>query len=184
MDKSDNDTQSSEISRKWSEYPLRVWRMIATWWRSYRSWESERYSWKIGNFGNVTIIRESSGNYLATIPVTLTYISSDGRCPLDIFPSHILYISHIGSSGKGDYYKLSTQDLGIQRIAPDDSLNVEHTFSMKTSTPPLLSGTARCIVRGNVSGEMNLPTGVLKGTLKFIGDNTFDTKVTKEWIKE
>jgi len=95
-----------------------------------------------------------------------------------------MYISHISSGRQGDYYKLTTQDLGIQRIAPDNSLNIEHTFSMRTDAPPLLSGTAQCSIRGNVSGEVNLPTGVIKGTVKLEGNNTFDTKVTKEWIRE
>jgi hypothetical protein len=95
-----------------------------------------------------------------------------------------MYISYIGSGRDGNYYKLTTQDLGIQRIAPDGSLNIDHTFSMRTDTPPLLSGTAKCSIRGNVSGEVNLPTGVIKGTVKLDGNNTFDTKVTKEWIRE
>jgi hypothetical protein len=184
MDNSGNDTQSSEFDRKWARYPSRFWRNIATWWRSNRSWESERYSWKIGDFGNLTIIRESSGTYLASITATLTYMNTDDRCPLDIFPSHSMYISHIGSGREGDYYKLFTQDLGIQRVAPEGSLNVKHTFSMKTTAPPLLSGTAKCIVRGKVTGEMNLPAGIIKGELKLDGVNTFDTKVTKEWIRE
>jgi hypothetical protein len=184
MDRADNDRQSSEIERKWTKYPIRLWRTIMTWWRSYRSWEPERYSWEINSFENLIIVRESSGNYLTSITATLTYINSDSRCPLDIFPNLVMYISHIGSSREGDYYKLSTPQLGIQRIAPDDSLSVKHTFSMRTSTPPLLSGTAKCIIRGNVSGEVNLPTGVIKGTVKLDGNNTFDTRVTKEWIRE
>ncbi|UCD08032.1 MAG: hypothetical protein JSU79_06650 [Dehalococcoidales bacterium] len=184
MDNPDNDIQSSDIGRKWAEYPLGLWQVMKTWWRSSRSWESERYTWRISDFGNVSIIRESSGNYLALISATLTYKNTDDRCPLDIFPSLVMYISHIGSGRAGDYYKLLTQDLGIQRIAPDDSLNVNHTFSMRTSAPPLLSGIAKCIIRGTISGEMNLPTGVIKGKLKLDGNNTFDTKVTKEWIRE
>jgi len=184
MDNPDYEKQSSAISPKLTEYPSRLWRMIATKWRSFRTWESERYSWKISDFGNITIVRESSGNYLASIKTTLTYINTDRRCPLDIFPSHLMYISHIGSGRESDYYKLSTQDLGIQRVAPEGSLNVEHTFSMRTGAPPLLSGTAKCIIRGNVTGEMNLPGGLIKGTLTLNGNNTFDTKVTKEWIRE
>ena len=184
MDNPSSDTQSSEISRKLSKYPLGLWRMIATWWRSYRSWESDRYTWRISSFSNATITRESSGNYLTTVTAKLTYINSDDRCPLDIFPSHSMYISHTGSGRQGDYYKLLTQDLGIQRIAPEGSLEVEHTFSMRTGAPPLLTGTAQCTIRGNVAGEMNLPDGPIKGTLKLSGNNTFDTKVTKEWIRE
>jgi hypothetical protein len=183
MDSTGNDTQSTDVDRKWAKYPARLRQTIATWWRS-RSWESERYGWKISNFGDLTIIRESSGSYVASITTTLTYINSDGRCPLDIFPNHLMYISHIGSGRQGDYYKLYTQDLGIQRVAPEGSLDVEHTFSMRTGAPPLLSGTAQCTIRGNVTGEMNLPEGVIKGPLTLNGNNTFDTKVTKEWIRE
>jgi hypothetical protein len=184
MDNSDNDTQSSDFAGILSKYPLRLWQTIATWWRSTRSWESEQYSWGIGNFGNINIVRESSGNYLASIKTTLTYTNTDDRFPLDVSPGLVMYIPHIGSGREGDYYKLTTPDLGIQRVAPDGSLNVEHAFSMRTSAPPLLSGTAKCIVRGKVIGEMNLPTGIIKGIVKLDGNNTFDTRVTKEWIRE
>ncbi|UCC17803.1 MAG: hypothetical protein JSU58_04430 [Dehalococcoidales bacterium] len=179
-----DDIQSSETDRKWTKYPSRLWGSIATSWRSYRSWESEQYAWKISDFGALTISRESSGSYVASITTTLTYTNSDGRCPLDIFPTHSMYISHIGSGRQGDYYTLSTQDLGLQRVAPEGSLDVKHTFSMRTGAPPLLSGTAQCTIRGNVIGEMNLPEGLIKGTLTLKGSNTFDTKVTKEWIRE
>lgn len=182
MDNPDNDKRTSEFGTKWTKYPLRLWQMVATQWRSSRSWESERYSWKIGNFGIVTIVRESSGNYLASITTTLTYMNTDDRCPLEISPSLMMYIPHIGSGREGDYYKLTTPGLGVNQVAPDGSLDLEHTFSMRLGAPPLLSGTAKCIVRGNVTGEMKLPAGVIKGKLKFDGNDTFDTRVTKEWI--
>jgi hypothetical protein len=183
MDRSGNDTQSIENDRKYSKYLLRLRQMIITWWRS-RSWEPERYKWKISNFGNITIVRESSGNYVASITTTLTYINTDDRCPLDISPNLTMYIPHIGSGREGDYYTLITQDLGIQRVTPDGSLSVEHIFNMRTNNPPLLSGTARCIIRGNVTGAMEFPAGVVKGKLTLDGDNTFDTRVTKEWIPQ
>ena len=182
MDNSGSDTQLNESVSKNTKYPSRLWRMITTSWRSIRSWESERYSWEIGNFGIVTIVRESSGSYLASITMTLTYMNTDDRCPLEISPSLIMYIPHIGSGREGDYYKLTTPGLGIQQVAPEGSLNLEHTFSMRTGAPPLLSGTAKCIIRGNVTGEMKLPAGDIKGTLTLAGNNTFDTRVTKEWI--
>jgi hypothetical protein len=103
---------------------------------------------------------------------------------LDIFPSFVMHIPYIGSGRAGDYYKLTTQDLGIQRVAPESSLDIEHDFSIRTGAPPLLSGTARCIVRGRVVGEMELPEGEIKGELILDGNNSFDTKVTKEWIRE
>ncbi|MFC1947597.1 hypothetical protein ACFLXY_06740 [Chloroflexota bacterium] len=109
-------------------------------------------------------------------------MNTDDRCPLEISPSLIMYIPHIGSGREGDYYKLTTPDVGVKQVAPDGSLDLEHTFSMRTGAPPLMSGTANCIVRGNVTGEMKLPAGVIKGKLKFDGNDTFDTKVTKEWI--
>ena len=182
MDSQRNDIQSSDTDRKWTKYPSRAWGNIATWWRSYRSWESGRYSWAISNFGIITISRESSGSYLTSISTTLTYTNTDERCPLDIFPSFVMHIPYMGSGRAGDYYKLTTQDLGIQRIAPGSSLDIEHAFSVRTGAPPLLSGTARCIVRGGVAGEMELPEGMIKGELTLNGNNTFDTPVTKEWI--
>lgn len=184
MDNPGHDTQSSEIDRKLTEYPSRLWGYIATSWRSYRSWEPERYSWKISNFGNLTISRESSGNYLTSLITIITYMNTDDRCPLEISPGLVIYISRIGSTSEGDYYKLSMHNVGIQQVPSNIPLNLEHTFSMRTDAPPLLSGTAKCIVRGNVTGEMKLPTGVIKGTLKLDGNNTFNTRVTKEWIRE
>lgn len=173
--------QSSEIDHKLTKYPSRLWQVITTWWRS-RSWEPERYKWKISKFGNISIVRESSGSYVASIITILTYINSDDRCPVDIFPDLMMYIPHIGSGREGDYYTLTTPGLGMQRVAPEGSLHVEYTFSMRTSSPPLLSGTARCMIRGKVTGAMDLPAGVIKGNLTPDGDNTFDARVTKEWI--
>ncbi|MBN2074997.1 MAG: hypothetical protein JW762_05555 [Dehalococcoidales bacterium] len=184
MDSQRNDIQSSDTDRKWTHYPSSLWRIIATWWRSYRSWESERYNWAINNFGIISVARESSGSYITSISTTITYTNTDNRCPLDIFPDIVMHIPYMGSGRAGDYYKLTTQDLGIQRVAPDSSLDIEHAFSVRTSAPPLLSGTAKCIVRGRVAGEMELPEGVIKGELIRDGNNTFDTKVTKEWIRE
>ena len=184
MENPDKDTESVDNGSTWSKYPLRIWRMIATSWRSYRSWESERYTWSISNYGNLNIVRESSENYLASITTILTYLNTDDRCPLEICPGLVMYISRIGSTSEGDYYKLSAEDPGIQQVPSNIPLNLEHTFTMKTDAPPLLSGTAKCIIRGYVSGEVNLPTGIIKGTLKLNGNNTFDTKVTKEWIRE
>lgn len=184
MENPDKDTESANNHGIWSKYPLRLWRMITTVWRSYRSWESERYTWSISNFGNLNIVRESSGNYLASITTSLTYLNTDDRCPLEISPGLVMYISRIGSTGKGDYYKLSTENPGIQQVPSNIPLNLEHTFTMRTDTPPLLSGVAKCIIRGNVSGEVNLSTGTIKGNVKLAGNNTFDTRVTKEWIHE
>jgi hypothetical protein len=184
MDNPGNDTQSSDTDRIWTKYPSRLWRNTATWWRSYRSWESERYCWTISDFGIITIVRESSGSYLTSITSTITYTNNDERCPLDIFPDLVMSIPYMSSGRMSDSYKLTTQDLGIQRVAPENSLEIVHAFNTRTGAPPLLSGTAKCIIRGNVAGEMALPEGIIKGTLVLDGNNTFDTKVSKEWIRE
>ena len=184
MDNPGSDTQSSELDRKWTGFPSRFWQKIATWWRSNRSWESEQYSWRIDSYGILNIVRESSGNYRASITTTLTYLNTDDRCPIEISPSLVMYISHIGSGSAGDYYTLTAHDVGIQQVPPHIPLNIVHTFTMRTGTPPLLSGTAKCIIRGHVTGELKLPTGVINGKLKFDGNNTFDTRVSKEWIRE
>ena len=181
MDNSGNDTQASEFDHKATKYPLRLRQMITTWWRS-RSWESERYKWKISNFDNIAIVRESSGSYIASITTTLTYMNTDDRCPLEISSNLLMYIPHIGSGRDGDYYTLTTPGLGMQQVAPEGSLSLKHTFSMRTGNPPLLSGTAKCMIRGKVTGTMELPTGIIKGNLTLDGENTFDTGITKEWI--
>lgn len=181
MDKPSGNMQSSDVDRKNIKYRLQLRQMIATWWRS-RSWEPERYKWKISSFGNIIIVRESSGNYVASITTTLTYINTDDRCPLDISPGLIIYIPHIGSGREGDYYTLTTPGVGVRQVAPERSLSLEHTFSMRINNPPLLSGTAKCIIRGSVTGAMELPAGFIKGRLTLDGDNTFDTGVIKEWI--